>query len=248
MSETKRVALVLNAGEHAGPAVARRLADGGADLALHAPPPELLQDLRSRGVEVLVVEGGLTERQGHLDVVTQVMQRFGRLDAAWIRTGRTVGVYGRFLRSSEELWNTVKLHNLDMVVWAMQAVLVPMVEAGRGQVVVSTSATGLRPEPGVSMYAATRAGAIALVRALGLEHARSGVTINAVATNFLDAPSFIAASGADDPDRRAAVEDSSPMGRLGDPSELAEFAAVLLEGRSRFQTGQCFSFSGGWSA
>ena len=248
MSETRRVALVLNAGEHAGPAVARRLAGGGSHVALHNPPADLVEDIRSHGSgDVLVVEEDPTTPEGHVEVVARTTRHFGRLDAAWIRTGRTVGVYGRFLRSGNELWETVKLHNLDMVVWALQAVLPPMLEAGEGQVLVSTSATGLRPEPGVSMYAATRAGAIALVRAVGLEHARSGVTVNAIATNFLDAPSFIAATGAEDPERRAAVEASSPMGRLGDATELAEFAAVLLEGRSRFQTGQCFSFSGGWS-
>lgn len=242
------MALVLNAGEHAGPAVARRLASGGAHLALHDPPQDLVDELRSGGtVDVLVVNGDLTVAQGHLEVVAATTRHFGRLDAAWVRTGRTVGVYGRFLRCDEELWETVKLHNLDMVVWALQAVLPPMIEAGHGQVLVSTSATGLRPEPGVSMYAATRAGAIALVRAVGLEHARSGVTVNAIATNFFDAPSFIAATEAHDPQRRAAIEQASPMGRLGDAAELAEFAAVLLEGRSRFQTGQCFSFSGGWS-
>lgn len=248
VGKPERVALVLNSGEHAGPAVARRLAAGGAHVALHNPPPDLLDDLRRPGTsEVLVVEADLAARGGAAEIVDRTTGHFGRIDAAWVRTGRTVGVYGRFLRCDDELWETVKLHNVDMVVWALQAVLPPMLEAGRGQVLVSTSATGLRPEPGVSMYAATRAAAIALVRAVGLEHARSGVTVNAIATNFLDAPSFLAATGAHDAERRAAIEASSPMGRLGSATELAEFAAVLLEGSSTFQTGQCFSFSGGWA-
>ena len=248
VSDTGRVALVFNAGEHAGPAVARRLAAGGARVVLHDPPQELVDDLGyPENDDVLVVDADLTQPQGHRELVARAREHFGRLDAAWVRTGRTVGVYGKFLRCDQDLWNTVKLHNLDMVVWALQAVLPPMLEAGKGQVLVSTSATGLRPEPGVSMYAATRASAIALVRAVGLEHAASGVTINAIATNFLHAQSFLDATGAHDPARREAIERSSPMHRLGEPEELAEFAAVLLEGRSRFQTGQCFSFSGGWT-
>ena len=120
---------------------------------------------------------------------------------------------------------------------------------GSGDVVVFTSATGARPEPGVSTYSATRAGANALVRAVGQEHAVDGLCINAVGTNFMDFPGFLRASGAGhDPDRRARIEARVPAHRLGTMDELAEFAAVLLEGKTRFQTGQFFSYSGGWSA
>jgi 3-oxoacyl-[acyl-carrier protein] reductase len=243
----RRVAVIFNATEHAGPAVAKRLAAGGADLVVHEPSDELLSALRASESDVLAVAADLGSRRGHDLLVDATLQRFGRLDAAWVRSGVTVGVYGRFAQSSDELWETVKLHNLDMVRWALQAVLPPMVNAGTGQVLVSTSATGLQPEPGASLYAATRAGAIALVRAVGLEYATTGVTVNAIATNFLDVPSFVNAVRATEPARRRAIEQSSPMHRLGTAEELAEVAAVLLEGRSRFQTGQCFSFSGGWA-
>jgi len=75
----------------------------------------------------------------------------------------------------------------------------------------------------------------------------TGVTVNAIGTNYMDFPGFRAATGADDPDRRAVIEGQVPMRRLGTMEELAEFTAVLLDGRSRFQTGQFFSYSGGWS-
>ena len=123
----------------------------------------------------------------------------------------------------------------------------PMLAADRGQVVVFTSATGARPEPKVSIYSATRAGANALVRAVGLEHASSGVTVNAIGTNYMDFAGFRRASGYDREDLRDRVLAQVPMRRLGGLDELAEFTAVLLDGRSRFQTGQFFSYSGGWS-
>ena len=63
----------------------------------------------------------------------------------------------------------------------------------------------------------------------------------------MDFPGFLAASGADrDPERRSRIEAQTPAHRLGTMDELAEFTAVLLEGRTRFQTGQFFSYSGGW--
>jgi 3-oxoacyl-[acyl-carrier protein] reductase len=84
---------------------------------------------------------------------------------------------------------------------------------------------------------------------VGQEYAADGVCVNAVGTNFMDFPGFLRASGADaDPERRARIERQTPARRLGTMTELAEFTAVLLEGATRFQTGQFFSFSGGWSA
>src|SRR5260221_476679 len=80
-----------------------------------------------------------------------------------------------------------------------------------------------------------------------LEYAPRGVCVNAIGTNYMDFPGFIAAVGAEDPERRAQVEQQVPLRRLGTMAELAEFTAVLLDGRSRFQAGQFFSFSGGWS-
>ena len=79
-------------------------------------------------------------------------------------------------------------------------------------------------------------------------HARDGVQVNAVGTNYMDFPGFLKASRADtDPERRAAIEAQVPMKKLGTMDELAAFTSVLLDGTSRFQTGQFFSFSGGWS-
>ena len=109
-------------------------------------------------------------------------------------------------------------------------------------------ATG-RPEPMVSIYGGTRAGANGVVRAVGLEHAGDGVQVNAIGTNYMDFPGFLLATGAgSDPDRRAAMEAQVPMRKLGTMEELAAFTSGLLDGTSRFQTGQFFDFSGGWGA
>ena len=87
-----------------------------------------------------------------------------------------------------------------------------------------------------------------LVKNVAAEHAADNVQVNAVGTNFMDFPEFIQANGLEDnPERRARVESAVPMKRLGTMDEFASFCAVLLDGTSRFQTGQFFSYSGGWS-
>ena len=252
------MALVTGANGYVGPALSRRMAAGGFDLALHAPVrpsaglgrdtdgSALVAEVAGQGcTAVILPDGDLLTADGNREVVAAALERFGRLDAACLITGTIV--VGPFLQTSAQQWERVKAANLDMVFWGLQAVLPPMIEAGQGQVVVFTSATGARPEPGASIYGGTRAGANALVRAVGLEVAPMGVVVNAIGTNFMDFPGFHAASGTDDPARRTKLEGRIPVRRMGTMEELAEFTAVLLDGRSRFQTGQFFSYSGGWS-
>jgi NAD(P)-dependent dehydrogenase (short-subunit alcohol dehydrogenase family) len=246
----RRVAVLTQTGDYVGPELARRLA-GDHHLVLHAPRAELVDELVDSGAQVEVVSGpeaDLHTADGNRRLVERALARFGRVDAAALVTGVGI-VTGRFLDMSAEEWQRTKADNLDMAFHGLQALIPPMVAQGSGDIVLFTSATGARPEPRVSIYSATRAAANALVRAVGQEYARDGLCINAVGTNFMDFPGFLRASGAGtDPERRARIEAQVPARRLGTMAELAEFTAVLLEGRTRFQTGQFFSYSGGWSA
>jgi 3-oxoacyl-[acyl-carrier protein] reductase len=259
IDSSRPVALITMATGYVGPALARTMAERGFDLVLQGAGgdssmvgversfDEQRPDLETLGASVLSVDDvDLTKAEGNQELVRRGIERFGRIDSACFVTGTIV--VGKFVDMTEQQWELVKRSNLDMVFHALQAVLPPMVDAGRGQVVVFTSATGGRPDPMTSIYGGTRAGANGIVRAVGLEHARDGVQVNAVGTNFMDFPGFIKASGADDPERRARIESQNPMRRLGTMDELANVTAVLLDGTNRFQTGQFFDFSGGWGA
>ena len=259
MSDQRPVALITMASGYVGPALARTLAARGFDLVLQGadgddsmvgvevPFAEQLPALEALGATVLTVSGvDLATVEGNQSLVARALDRFGRIDSACLVTGQIV--VGKFLDMTIDQWERVKRMNLDMVFHGLQAMIPPMVDAGSGQIVVFTSATGARPDPITSIYGGTRAGANGLVRAVGLEYARAGVQVNAVGTNYMDFPGFLKASRADtDPERRAAIEAQVPMRKLGTMDELASFTSVLLDGTSRFQTGQFFSFSGGWS-
>jgi len=259
MTDRRPVALITMASGYVGPALARTLAARGFDLVLQGadgddsmvgvevPFAEQVPALEALGAAVLTVSDvDLATAEGNRALVARALDRFGRIDSACLVTGLIV--VGEFLDMTVDQWERVKRMNLDMVFHGLQAVLAPMVDAGSGQIVVFTSATGARPDPITSIYGATRAGANGLVRAVGLEYARAGIQVNAVGTNYMDFPGFLKASRADtDPERRAAIEAQVPMRRLGTMDELASFTSVLLDGTNRFQTGQFFSFSGGWS-
>jgi NAD(P)-dependent dehydrogenase (short-subunit alcohol dehydrogenase family) len=144
----------------------------------------------------------------------------------------------------------------DSTLLALQA-LIPAMHgtAGGGQIVVFTSDAGARPEAGWALYGAVRAGQNFLVQAVALEHASSGVCINAIGSKnavFAGFPGVPAGAASDDAvelgEWAASQLAETPLPRLGTMEELAAFAAVLLDGRNRFQTAQVFSFSGGWNA
>lgn len=243
----RRVALITDTNTHLGPDLARELARRGHDLVVGEPADGLVGELERLGSTVEAVTGvaDLRDPDSLTKLVDVALQRFGRLDAACVRTGRIVT--GSVFDASVETLRDQVAENLESVLHTIQTVLPPMLEAGHGQVIIMTSGAGGKPVLQAPIYSATRAAANMLIKATALSIADTGVTLNAVGTNYLDYPQFRAATGADDPEIRAELESQVPMRRLGTTDEVAQFCAALLDGRSRFQTGQFFPLSGGWS-
>lgn len=246
-TDRRRVALVANADLYAGPALARALAARGHDLVLGDPGDDLVAELEATGAAVEAVRGvaDLSDPASAPALVAAGLERFGRIDAAVAFSG--IIVTGRFLHSTLEDLRRVERTCLEAPYLFLQAVVVPMVEAGDGQVLLITSAAGARPTPGAPLYSAARAGANMLARNVAGEVARDGVQVNAVGTNFMDFPGFLEASGATDPAVRAKLEAQVPLGRLGTMEEFAAFCMAFLDGSSRFTTGQFVAYAGGWA-
>lgn len=239
--------MVSDAAGYVGPHLARLLATRGHDLVLGDPAPGLVGELGRLGAEVIEVAGvrDLADGSSSGRLVSAALDRFGRLDSATAFTGAIV--VGRFLRSSVEDLRAVVTGCLEAPYHFLRAVVPAMVERGEGQVLVFTSAAGARPTPGAPLYSSARAGANMLVRNVAAEVASTGVQVNAIGTNFMDFPAFLAANRATSPEGRARVESQVPMGRLGTMEELASFAAPFVDGTSRFTTGQFVAYAGGWA-
>jgi NAD(P)-dependent dehydrogenase (short-subunit alcohol dehydrogenase family) len=243
----RRVAVVGNAGFYAGPDLARSLAARGHDLVVGDPDEGLVAELEAAGAAVEVVTGvdDLSDPDSAPALVGAALDRFGRVDAAVAFSG--IIVTGRFLQSTLDDLRKVERTCLEAPYHFLKAAVAPMVEAGDGQVLLITSAAGARPTPGAPLYSAARAGATMLARNVAGEVARHGVQVNAVGTNFMDFPGFLAASGATDPEVRATLESKVPLGRLGTMEEFASFCMAFLDGSSRFTTGQFVAYAGGWA-
>ena len=246
-SGAKRVAILVDTETHMMPALAREMVRRAHNLVIGNAAKGLAEELKGMGAEVEVVPGklNLTKASSVQKLVKAAKARFGRIDSACVRSG--VHGTGDILHATP---NDFQMHyegNMLSVLHALNALLPPMVAQGSGQIVINTSATGLRPAPSAALYSATRAGANMLIRCAGMTVADKGVTVNATGTYAMDYPSFIEDVGAEDPKVRRQVEAMIPMNRFGKPEEAAHFVATLIDGVGTFQTGQFFSIGGGWA-
>lgn len=244
-SSARPAAIVANARFYVGPDLCRHLARRGYDIVAGDAKPELVAEIEALGVSCTSVEGGskIEQAPANQALVAEALRRHGRIDSAVMFSGDIVT--GSFLKATPDDLQRVVNGCLEAPFHFMQAVIPPMVEAGGGQVLVMTSAAGVRPVPGVPLYSAVRAGATMLVKNVAEEVAPHGVQVNAVGTNNMDFPAFLKASGATDPTVRAKIESRVPMRRLGTLDECAAFCMAFLDGSSRFVTGQFVAYAGG---
>jgi NAD(P)-dependent dehydrogenase (short-subunit alcohol dehydrogenase family) len=246
-SGAKRVCLLLDTQTHMMPEVAKEMARRNHNLVVGDVKDGLPDELEKLGAEVEVVSGKLdmTKPDAIQSMVDAAQKRFGRLDSSCIRTG--YHDTGDITQITPDSAQALYEGNLLSVIYALQALLKPMLAQGSGQIVINTSASGLRAAPLGTMYSACRAGANMLVRNAALTAAPKGVTINATGTYAMDYPGFINDVGATDPAVRKQVEATLPLNRFVEPKEAAHFVATLIDGVGTGQTAQFFAIDNGWS-
>ena len=246
-TDSRRVALVGNTSTYIGPPLARELAKRGHDLVIGDPEAGLVEELEGLGAAVETVQGvwELDDPANAERLVNASLERFGRIDAATAFTGDIIG--GRFLKSTTEDLHKLERGLIDAPYQFLQAVLPPMIDAGQGQILMITSSAGNKVLPAAPLYSALRAGATHLVKNVAAEAATKGVQVNALGTNFMDFPGFIAANKADTPEGLAKTLARVPMGRLGTVEECAALCCAYLDGSCGFVTGQFIAHDGGWS-
>jgi NAD(P)-dependent dehydrogenase (short-subunit alcohol dehydrogenase family) len=177
---------------------------------------------------------------------TALHDRIGPLDGIFANAGMS---YERSaLDHTEADWRTVMGVNLDGVFWTVQAFGRPMIEAGRGAIVMTASIAGVksvRPELHVG-YDVSKAGVAHMCRVLGAEWARSGVRVNAVGPGYTDTV-MLAEVGRSRPAVMKQWLDDTPAGRLIKPEEIAAGVAFLLSDAASGITGHLLMVDGGYS-
>jgi 3-oxoacyl-[acyl-carrier protein] reductase len=228
-----RVALVTGAASGIGAAVARRLVAEGARVAS--------LDLRAEAPGGVLAIAGDVSRSADVDsAVSRVEEELGPIDVLIC----SAGVPGDSLPTVEvtdDEWRRVMGINADGVFYCNRAVLPGMVGRGYGRIVNVASIAGKEGNPMAAAYSASKAAVIGLTKAIGKDVARTGVLVNCVAPAVIETPIL---EGITQEHVDYMVE-RIPMGRMGEPEEVAALVCWLASEECSFSTGATYDISGG---
>ena len=236
-----QVALVTGGSRGIGLAICQALLEQGATIAAGYS-----RDEASANALVATAPDRISAHQGNIGavadcqrVVAEVLDRHGRIDIlvnnAGITSDRTVR------RMASDDWDRVVTVNLSGAFYMSRAVLDPMLAAGYGRIVNISSVIGETGNIGQANYAAAKSGLFGLTKTLALETARKGITVNCVAPGFIATDMVTAVPE----EVLANVVADIPVGRLGEPEEIARVVEFLVDTDAGYITGTVVSVNGG---
>lgn len=242
---TGKVALVTGGSSGIGAAIARRLAEEGADVAVNYYPgtkddaDAVVSELEGAGVRALAVEGDVSDPASCEANVAAVVDALGTLDILVNNAGITRD--GLVVRMSDEDWDAVIRTNLTGVFNMTRAAGKVMMRARSGSIVNIASVVGIFGNAGQVNYSAAKAGVIGMTKTVARELASRGVRVNAVAPGFIET-----AMTAKLPDNvREQLAEQIALGRLGSPEDVAAAVAFLASDDASYVTGHVLTVDGG---
>jgi NAD(P)-dependent dehydrogenase (short-subunit alcohol dehydrogenase family) len=244
---TGKVVFLTGAANGIGRATAVAFARAGASLALvdiDEAANEATADLvREAGGEALPLRADVTVEADVKAALDQTVQHFGKLDVAFNNVGRDQRV-APLAESTEDEWRRVLDLNVTSMFFCLRNEIPIMLEAGGGAIVNTASGAGLIGIRGTAMYATAKHAVVGLTRSAALDYADRGIRINAVAPGIIETSMMLRVSGGTAQGRADMVAEE-PIGRLGQPEEIASAVLWLASEGASFAIGTTLVVDGG---
>jgi 3-oxoacyl-[acyl-carrier protein] reductase len=249
------VAVVMASSQGLGKATALGLAQEGANLVMCARSvgrlEEAAHEIREQtGAEVLAVPADLSTKEGISAVIQAAVERFGRIDVLVTNAGGPPP--GDFTKHSDETWQTAFELNLLSVVRLIRAALPYLQASGRGRIINFSSTSVKQPIEGLILSNSIRAGVIGMAKTLATEFAPYNITVNNIAPGRIDTDRVRSLDrnrattlGISEEEAKRAQIQNIPLGRYGEPSELAALAVFLASDKASYITGTTIQVDGG---
>jgi len=238
-----KVALVTGASQGIGRAIALALAEAGAKVAATARTADklaaLAADIQQAGGQALAVPMDVADAASVKNGFKQVIENYGRVDILVNNAAITKDMLE--LRMKLEDWEAVLRTNLTGAHLCIQQALSGMIRQRSGRIINITSIVAETGNAGQANYVASKAGLIGLTRAVAVEVASRGITVNAVAPGFIETPMT-------DPlpqELKDKMKSMIPLGRFGAPSDIATAIVFLASDEAGYITGHVLDVNGG---
>lgn len=235
---TGKKALVTGATGGIGGAIAGALRKRGATIALSGTREDVLHSI-AKELNGVPLACNLADRESVQGLPTRAQEALGGLDILVNNAGITRD--GLALRMSDSDWDQVLEINLGACFRLARAALRGMMRQRWGRIVSISSVVGHTGNPGQANYAAAKAGLAGMTRSLALEVASRGITVNAVAPGLIETAMTAGLQGS----QREAMLSRVPVGRIGDPCDVAAAVVFLASDESAYMTGETLHVNGG---
>ncbi len=239
-----KVAVVTGSNQGIGRTIALTLARAGADIAAvdlfkNEQTDELVQEITQLGRTCLPLQADVSNEEGVNAFIKDTLARLQRIDILVNNAGITKD--GLMLRMKADDWKKVIDVNLSSMFYCTKAVARPMFKQRSGKIVMISSIIGAMGNAGQANYAASKAGAIGLMKSVAKEFAARGIRVNAVAPGFIES----AMTQALPEEVRTAYLDAIPLKEFGNAQDVAEAVKFLVSDQARYITGQVLHVNGG---
>ena len=243
-----RIAIVTGGGSGIGLATVERFVSEGAavvvaDMAGHKAE-RVAQAIVEDGGRAIALRADVTVDDDVEAMVYAAVSRFGRLDILFNNAG-TIRI-GTAVRLSREDWDLVMATNVTSVFLGAKYGVPAMADSGGGSIINTASVSGLSGDRSNVAYNTSKAAVINLTRCLALDHAGQGIRVNAICPGIIATPPVRKLFSGEAGSARAAR--AHPLGRLGEPDEIAKAAVFLASDDSSFVTGEALVVDGGMMA